>query len=144
MATKAEAKDFIFAFFKAGLDAAYPSDTPPVAYPNLSFDAPTNSRWLSIVAPFANAGQESLGEVGSRKFVRTGNINILVSTPLLKGTLESDTLCENILDIFEGSSIDLGDDTSVFFRNAKSIDIGPGPQFFLATVNIDFEYRVIK
>lgn len=143
MTTKTVAKDAIYTFFKDGLFAVYPVNTPPTAYPNADFDKPAKSRWLSVIASLSDSGQESLGEPGTRKFVRNGLVNILVSTPVLTGTLDSDELTENIHNIFEGNQITLVNDC-IIFRNARTIDIGPNGEFYLASVNVDFEYRVIK
>jgi len=143
VATKSEVKDAIYTFFSDGLTIVYPVNAIPTAYPNTEFTAPAKSRWLSIIASFADAGQESLGEVGSRKFIRSGSINVLVSTPLLTNTTDSDDISENIQNIFEGNQITLTDDC-IIFRNARTIDIGPNGEFYLASVSVDFEYRVIK
>ncbi|PHR58816.1 MAG: hypothetical protein COA47_10445 [Robiginitomaculum sp.] len=145
MASKAFVKDKIFEFFQTGVDAAYPTNPPEIAYPNVKFSPTMETRWLSIIVLSGGAGQESLGSKGNRKYKRAGLITVMVMTPLYTGgTVESDTLSENIENIFEGEEIDLLDGSFCVFRNATTIDTGRDGEFYQALVNVELEYRVIK
>lgn len=66
---------------------------------------PTDSSWVRFMIKNNDTPKQTLGKKGSRRYRRTGLIIAKVFIPEGEGTYDGDTLCEEILDIFEGERL---------------------------------------
>lgn len=78
--------------------------TSRVAWQNKNFTKPNNLSWVRFTNIPAVAEQKESGEVGSRTFRTGGRIVIQVFVPDNAGDAESNSLCEDVIGIFEGVS----------------------------------------
>jgi hypothetical protein len=106
MSTRQEAKILLKKAFIANFN-----NTIPVAFEN--FDEfffttgvmttkPSSSTWVRFVVQNNNTRQQSFASEGHRRFRRYGIVSCQVFIPSGTGTSVGDSLCEDIVDIFEG------------------------------------------
>jgi len=106
MSTRAEAKDILLKEFIANFSA-----TIPVSWENkdefffctgVKTNKPTKVPWVRFKIQNNQSPQISYGSEGNRKFKRSGLISCQVFIPSGTGTEDGDTICEDIVSIFEG------------------------------------------
>ncbi len=152
--TNEDAQDLIFAKFKAAWDAKSAAvnggAVPEVEWPNvervdgngnpLKPLSEGNKPWARITVRHSTGDQRTLGEVGSRRFTRTGTAIVQVFVPAGKrGLVTGDRLGNVALDAFEGE--ESGD---VWFKNVVQREIGVDGAWHQTNVYADFEYDVVK
>lgn len=100
MTTINEAKESLLSYFRDNW-----VDTP-IAYDNKNDNfANTKEPWVRVAVRMTNGGQASLGSEGNRIFRRQGLLIFQVFTLAGRGTETSDTLVQEILDLFDGKSV---------------------------------------
>lgn len=100
MTTINEAKETLLSYFNENWTET------PIAYDNKNDKyASSSSPWVRAVVRMTSGGQESLGSEGNRIFRRQGLLIFQVFTLAGKGTETSDTLVQDILDLFDGKNV---------------------------------------
>lgn len=102
MTTLNAAREAIYQRFAA----QWPAASGGIAYTfdNEDFDPPVNAPWVRIAVRHSSSIQDTLGEVGSRKFSRRAIIFVQIFTQRGRGRQTSDTLVTVAKGIFEGTS----------------------------------------
>lgn len=96
--------------------------------------------WVRVVIRGLENVQETLGEVGRRRFLRRSQVFIQVFTALNVGTKQADELVQQARAIYEGTRF-----SGVWFFHGNVIPIGP-IQDGLYQVNLElpFNYEEVK
>jgi hypothetical protein len=140
--TRKEAIDEICTVFKTAWDTTGHGDR--VKYDNVgktSVPPSGQDPWVRVVIRHGTSAQGSLaGEVGTRRFRRTGLITAQVMEVKGQGLSGATDLPKIVQDAFEGVSTPGG----VWFRDVAINEIGPDGDFFLTNVVAFFEYDEIK
>ena len=140
--TRNEAIDEICAIFKAAWDATGYGER--VKYDNISKKSlPPDGEipWARVTLRHATSAQASLaGEVGTRRFRRTGVLTVQVFEPIGSGLSGTTDLPKIVQESYEGVVSTGG----VWFRNVRINEVGPDGDFFQTNVVIDFEYDEIR
>lgn len=133
------------AIYKA-LNDAWVADTrpEPLVFQNEAFDPSTVAdgvNWcrLSVIHTFG--GQETLGDTGNRKFLRSGNVITQVFAPQDEGLFDIDATVQAVVDALEGITLT---SSNVRLFGATVQEIGPDAGWFQVNVEIPFEYDVRK
>lgn len=101
---------------------------------------PSGSPWVDFMVKDNITSKVTLGTKGNRRFRRTGFIAARVYIPESEGTKEGDTLCEEIISIFEGER--LGD---IAFDFGDYEEIGnTSTGWFLYNIIIRFSFDETK
>ncbi len=136
--TLAQARDEIFTMLKAGWDAT--GNT--MSYPNLPFEIPIDEtpwgRTMLSLTPFSKQTLSSIN--GVKRYTRYGILTVQLFTVSGTGLSSADNYAKIIQDTFEGKSSPNG----VWFKNARSNDIGPDGVWYQTNILIDFEFDEIK
>jgi hypothetical protein len=111
----------------------------PYTLDNEKFTPPETGAWVRLSVRNIDAGQETLGPVGTRKYERKGLINVQVFTETNKGVFEADSLSKLAQDIFEGVRFD-----EVIANNSIIKEVGVSDGWYQNLVQIDFFYTEIK
>lgn len=114
-------------------------DNEPIMHHGLPLDASIDIPWIRVVIRGTTGGQETLGEVGKRKFDRQGLILAQVFVLEGTGTFEANTLAKKVADIFEGNSIN-----GVICKDAVLRPVGVRGKWYQVNVDIDIEYYETK
>ncbi len=138
--TRTQARDEILALFKASWEAQ-PAPIPTVLYDDKA-PAPTSGdkAWARVSVLHNDGDQQTLGEVGNRRFNRLGIVIVQVFTPFGSGLVSADTIVPVAVNAFEGNKTPGG----VWFRHVYSRDIGKTGQWHQTNVFADFEYDEVK
>lgn len=140
MTTLAQAREAIYLAF----DTVWASG--PVSqytFDNEEFDPPQNAAWVRLAVRHNDAGQETLGGTGARKFARKGAAFVQVFTPTKsQGTSEADTLIATARAIFEGTRIS---GTTLYFKDCVVRESGVvDDHWFMVVLEAEFEYNETK
>jgi hypothetical protein len=100
----------------------------------------TQDPWFVYMVRHTIGQQDSLGGIGSRSFLRAGQIVVAVYTPVGNGLSESYTLAKLVTDAYEGKASPNG----VWFRNVRVNEIGVDGDFHQTNVIIEFQYHEQK
>lgn len=131
-----EAREAIYQAFVDGWGA-----TTAYTFDNEKFTPPDQTPWVRLTVRHQDAGQETLGGTGNRKFYRKGSVFIQVFVPTDDGTANADTYLALARSIFEGTRIA---GTTVRFLDVIVRETGPAKSLYEATVEAAFEYDEIK
>lgn len=107
---------------------------------NESFDRPEDQPWVRMVVRNRTTGQESLGPVGLRKFLRKGAVFTQIFVPINTGVEEADRLAEIIRVMFEGVRLTNG----VWFYESEVREVGAKDGFYQIIVESIFNYEQTK
>lgn len=107
---------------------------------NEDFTPPTDRKYAYIFVRNTRSGQETLGGLGNRKFLRQASIVVEISVPLNIGTSEADRLSKIANDIFEAKR--LGPETWV--SNAVTREVGTVKGFYMVEVEAFLTYEETK
>lgn len=106
---------------------------------NEKFTPPIDASWVRLSVRNTDAGQETLGNIGSRKFERKGSIIVQVFTSTNSGVVTSDSLCLQAQNIFEATSFE-----GVICNNSVIREVGVSDGYYQQIVEINFSYNEIK
>lgn len=133
----ADAVETIAQQFFIGWSALHP--TIPFRLDNEEFDPPADgSPWLGVSIQPQAATQDSLGPIGSRKFLRIGTIFVQVFATRDGGTREASQLAGDVVSVIEGLQL-AGGDLRLYTSSTQSI--GPSERWFMFTVSTRFDFQ---
>lgn len=138
MTTQNEAREAVYGLF----DTDWASRTP-YHFDNdkPGFDEQTVDAWARVSMRHNDAGQETLGGSGNRKFARRGSVFVQVFVKTNTGTATMDGHTDAARAIFEGVRIA---GTTVRFLDVIVRETGPDGKWYQAVVEAQFEYDEIK
>lgn len=95
-----------------------------------------------IFIKHSQSSQRTFGATGARRFTRFGLVTVQVFAPIVRGNglSLSEKLAIIARDAFEGR----GTDSGIWFRNARTVEIGPDGTFFQYNVVVEFQYDEFK
>ena len=136
MTTINEATSAIYSRFETQFNTVTPflfdnEDANTEIEPNESGEA-----WVRLVVRHIGSQQETLGQVGNRKYMRSGLILVQVFTPKNEGRKASDDLVEEIRDIYEGTNFG-----GVIVNNVVNREVGPQDDEYQVVVEAAFNYH---
>jgi hypothetical protein len=136
MTTLSEARESIYSKFVT--EYALTANTNPYCFANETHTLAFGSAaWIRMAVLHQTGGQESLGGVGDRKFMRAGQVVFQVFEPLNAGTSATDRLVQDIRLMFEGARIA---GNTVRFTDAQINEVGVSDGWYQTNLNISFEY----
>ena len=113
-------------------------DTTRYVFDNEKFNS--GVEWVRVVVRNTGAEQETLGGVGSRKFLRRATLFVQVFVPVGEGTKNMDALSRQARDIYEGVSF-----SGVRFPGAGVVrETGSDGTWNRSIVEIEFQYDETK
>lgn len=112
--------------------------TSPYTFDNESFSPPSDA-WVRLSVRNTDSGQETLGAIGNRKFLREGMVWLQVFVPLDSGLKDADTLSEAFRTIFEGVSF-----SNINFNRVVIKEGSPENQWYRVVAQAFFNYNVTK
>ena len=137
MTTLAQAREQIYLTFTtdwAGLT--------PVQLGNEVFKTPKpTDDWVRVTVRHRVARQESLGDVGARKFDRAGSVFVQCFTPLDKGEAATDALATTARAVFEGKTFS---PQAIRFTGVDVREVGPDRGWNQTNVEAPFNYTETK
>jgi hypothetical protein len=140
-ATYEEARDDIFAMVKEAWDpTTYLMAWPDV--PDDSIPPPEDTPWARTTLRHGPGGQRGFGGT-SRRFERTGSLEIQVFTPRGDGLSRAYQLGKILADVLEGGASPRG----VWFRNVRLVEVDdPKREGNFSQVNLiaEFIYDEVK
>lgn len=133
MTTESEAREAVYQRFvdNWGALTAY-------TFENEEFTAPSTT-WVRLAFRNTNSQQDTMGETGNRKFLRSASIFLQIFFLTNTGTATVDTLVRAFRSIFEGTRF-----SGIVVNNAVSREIGPDGKFYQAVVEAFCEYEEVK
>jgi hypothetical protein len=108
---------------------------------NVKFDTPVGEHWIRFIVRHTGSQQASLGDVGLRKFDRTGLILAQCYAPENTGVLDIDRIVKAVMDALEGVSLQLND---IVITDTLPRETGPVEGWYLITVEASFRYTETK
>ena len=115
-------------------------NTTPIAYDNVSYDSEgSDASWVRLsITPIKNS-QHTIGTKRTRKFERTGIVNIQVFILEGTNTLEAITLADKALNIYEGEQFE-----GVVCEVGDVVVIGRSGKWYQTNVAIDYNFIETK
>jgi len=142
--TRQEVKKTILTYFIQEFN-----ETTPVHITNQGFykctspltpsEKPSNEPWIRFIVKNNNTQQWTLGRIGSRRWERYGFISCQVFIQENTGTNQGDTLCEEIIGIFEGERLG-----QICFKKGVYEEIGANDGWFQFNIIIDYQFDETK
>jgi len=114
----------------------------PFVFDNENLTPPNpNNDWVRVVVRHAGGGQESLGDVGRRKFNRRASVFVQCFTPENKGRAAADVLVTAARNIFEGKTL-LPE--SIHFTDSDVREIGVSKGYYQMNMEAFINYTETK
>ena len=121
-------------------NAAWDSDTTPVAWPDLKFTIPNNQNWVRFNCQENDGEQVSMGSPGANRFRHYGLVTIQVFQPQDRGSKDARQLATDALGVFMGAQTANG----IIFYDVAGRQIGnDGNGFYQINVVASFYYDEI-
>lgn len=114
--------------------------TSQFTFANENFEPPANAPWVRLAVLHQTGNQETLGDVGFRRFRREGIISIQVFMPLNDGLRDIDALVQMARQVFEGRTLT----GPIWCTDANVSEAGPSDGWYQFNVDIDFAYEETK
>ncbi len=112
----------------------------PFTLDNELFTAPENTPWVRTVVRNTVSNQDSLGNIGNRKFLRRGSVITQVFVPIVTGLEEADRLSTIVRSIFEGIRLTDG----LWFFATDTRELGAVGDYYQVMVESEFNYEEVK
>ena len=110
-----------------------------IMWPDTPSTVPENIEWVRPTIQHAAARQVSLaGEVGQRRFNRSGILVIQCFSPIGDGHSAADLLVDHISSYFETIR-----NSPIWYRNIRAIEVGKDGSTVQVNVLADFSYEHI-
>tara|TARA_R110002167_G_C12707228_1_gene655170 strand:- start:63249 stop:63653 length:405 start_codon:yes stop_codon:yes gene_type:complete len=106
---------------------------------NEKYTAPTDTMWARVTVNHDTGEQDSLGGIGSRKFLRRGRVLIQIYDQVDNGIDELDTIAQLTRNIFEGVSF-----AGLYFTNVDIRETGQDGEWYQMIVDAPFDYQETK
>lgn len=132
MTSLGEAKEAVLQAWRDG----WASNDIPYVLDNEAFEAGAPPRWLRLSIRGVEGAQETLGAVGSRRFLRRAKLYVQVFTEANRGTQAGDQIAEQVRGIFEGKRVG-----PVWFKHADIEDVGNTERWFQQNIAAEFCYE---
>lgn len=149
-ATREVARNEIFAALKAAWDAgAGVTAGKVILWPNTPGSPPLQQEgdtssppfWARVKLDFTERGQGSLsGANGQTMYSQTGFLFVQLFEPSGKGLLITDKASKILFDAFD----ELKTASGVWFRRARSVEVGNEGNWFQTNFIVEFNYDEIK
>lgn len=130
-----EAREAIYQEFASNTSLASANYT----FGNEKYTPPTTGRWARLTVAHENGEQETLGEVGLRKFLRRGRVLVQLYDSVDNGLYDLDQLADATRDIFEGTTL-----SGVYFNNVDIRESGSDGEWYQVVVDAPFFYTETK
>lgn len=89
--------------------------------------------------------QHTLGPVGSRKWLRTGLVRVVVKSPANVGRKAADNLAAAVRSTLEGVRLAAsGTEEGVFTFAATSEELSPDAQYWVLSMTVPFQYYEVR
>lgn len=109
-----------------------------VTLENEQFTPPDDTPWVRASIRHFDGGQDSLGDVGARKFSRVGALFVQIFIPQdTGGTAPADTIANEARTLLEGKHLT---GTTVNLLTSNIREIGQVDGYFVVVVETGFEY----
>lgn len=148
MTTLREAREAIYKRFK---DEWMSGSDPltPYTFDNEAFDPPKGgdgrgTPWARCSVRNLDAGQQTLGRAGARKFFRIGLARVEIFVPPGSGRWDTDTYMMAAQALFEGRTTPGGTNIRFFEVTPQEIGLIEDGRWDLSTVEARFDYEEIK
>jgi hypothetical protein len=138
MVTLAAARNAIYDHFFTNF-TAIPSAR--ITAENEEFDPPVGQSWVRLAVNHTASVQESLGDVGLRKFSRIGSAFVQIFIPENSGLNSADLLADAVRTVFEGVRLL---DNDIRFYNSTVREIGVNEGWYQLSVESEFVYTQTK
>lgn len=132
-------RDLILGVFKT-VWAASSYSAVPVHYPDVKNDVPRTGSWVRVTLQHNGERQQTLGEVGNRRFKRWGILTFQVYTEHGDGQTVNDAMVKVIHGAYRGKTTGVD---GVWFHGARIAEAGIDGEFWQTNVMVDFEYEEI-
>ncbi len=104
-------------------------------------DSSSPKSWARVTIQHGLRRQSTLsGGAGNRRFTASGVVTIQLFSPASDGLQDQDTKAQALRNAFEGVSTPNG----VWFRNARSNEVGQDGAWHQTNVLADFEYDEVR
>ena len=103
------------------------------------FQSPTDAPWARLIVNHEAGVQDSLGPIGSRKYLRRGRVLVQLFGPVDQGLRALDLLADATRDIFEGTRF-----SGLYFISADVRESGQDGEWYQLTVDAPFDYQETK
>lgn len=110
-----------------------------MAFDNEEFNQPETGDWVRLVVRSTARTQETLGQVGNRRFRATASVFVQVYTQVDTGVKQSDVLAKAAADVFDAVSF-----SGLDFQSAIVRETGPSGRWYQSVVEAEFDYDEIK
>lgn len=106
-----------------------------------SFNPPAASNWVRLAVVHEESEQRSLAGplLGSRKYVRSGQITLQIFSPINNGMEPNDEMVRAGRTLFEGVRFD-----GIRTFDAVANEIGPDGDYFQTNLDVAFDYEEQK
>jgi len=127
------ARETIYQAFVTGWGA-----TTQITFANESFTPPVDASWVRLAVLHQTGNQETLGEVGNRRFRREGIISLQIFTPEGNTGLRAmDALVGTASPIFEGRTLT----GPIWCTDANAYEVGISDGYYQFNIDINFAYE---
>ncbi len=130
--TLTEAREAIYARFDANTSLASSAFT----FESEDYTSPTDALWARLTVSHETGQQDSLGAVGSRKYLRRGRVLVQLYGPVDQGLRALDLLAQETRNIFEGTTF-----AGLYFVSADIRETGQDGEWMQLTVDAPFDYQ---
>jgi hypothetical protein len=149
MTTLREAREAIYKRFVDEWVSSGTTPLTPYTFDNEVFDPPkgTDGRgtpWARCSVRNLDAGQQTLGRAGHRKFYRIGLARVEIFVPPGSGRWDTDTYMMKAQLLFEGRVTPPGTNIRFFEVTPQEIGLIEDGRWDLSTVEARFDYEEIK
>ncbi len=108
-------------------------------FDNEQFDEPEDQPWVRLTVLNILGKQDTLGEIGNRRYNREAYIKAQVFTVVNEGRQKADELTTKIQNIYEGFRI-----SGLYVDNSTINELGTDGKWLMSIVDIHFFYEELK
>lgn len=138
-----EIQGLFWAAWQALAPAANGGQLPAVQWQGVEADPPAADKPFARVTVRHGTGRQgTFGQTGARRFVRPGIVTVQVFAPISKGG--GLTLAQTLAIIARNAYEGVGTASGIWFRNARTQEIGVSGAWFQINVTLDFEYEEMR
>lgn len=149
MTTLRQARETIYKRFMDEWKTVGGAPLTPFTFDNETFDPPkgTDGRgtpWARCSVRNLDAGQDTLGPIGARKFYRIGLARVEIFVPPGSGRWDTDEYMMKAQALFEGRTTPSGTSIRFFEVTPQELGLIEDGRWDLSTVEARFDYEEIK
>ena len=121
-----------------------------ISFDNRKFNEPTEGEWMRLAVRHTGRSQETIAEVGERRFSSFGFVFVQVFTEVGGDMKEADRIAKAIADIFDAKTFDVPDPlaqsgtTPLTFEAAVTRESGAEGKWNMVIVEAPFSYDDVK